>query len=230
MNLCVIPARGGSKRIPKKNIRDFHGKPIIAWSIESAQRSECFDRIVVSTDDLEIADVATKFNADVPFIRPSDLSDDFTGTLPVVLHAVNFFKSSDVHYENICCLYATAPLLQYSDIRKGLSLLNRCSDNSFVFTATEFAAPIERALRIDQLSKKAFMLDPSKFNKRSQDLQMTYYDAGQFYWGSYQAWQSKGNIFEGSFPLLLPRWRVQDIDTEDDWLYAENLHKLFTTR
>ena len=154
-----------------------------------------------------------------PFIRPDELSDDFTGTFPVVLHATNFLKSHGFHYKNICCLYATAPLVHYTDIRKGLSLLNECDGHPFVFTATEFAAPIERALRIDQESNKSFMLDPCKFTKRSQDLEVTYHDAGQFYWGSNQAWHTKNNFFEGSIPLLLPRWRVQDIDTEDDWLW-----------
>ena len=169
MNVCLIPARGGSKRIPKKNIRNFHGKPMIAWSIESAQKSRCFDRIIVSTDDIEIAEIARTFGADVPFLRPAYLSDDHTGTLPVVKHALQYLDSSSLSCTSLCCLYATAPFAQYTDISKGLSLLEECDLNSFVYTATEFGAPIERALRIDQESGKSFMLNPQKFTMRSQD-------------------------------------------------------------
>lgn len=227
MNVCLIPARGGSKRIPKKNIRKFHGKPMIAWSIESAKKSRCFDRIIVSTDDIEIAEIARMFGAEVPFLRPADLSDDYTGTLPVVKHALKFLDSSGFHCKNLCCLYATAPFVQYTDLSNGLLLLDECAPNSFVFTATDFAAPIERALRIDQESGKSFMLNPQQFTMRSQDCELIYHDAGQFYWGCYQAWLNNGNLFEGSLPFVLPRWRVQDIDTEDDWIRAELLKKLF---
>lgn len=226
MNLCVIPARGGSKRIPQKNIREFHGKPMIAWSIEAAKESGCFDRIIVSTDDLEIADIAHMFGAEVPFLRPAELADDFTGTHPVVLHALQFLNSSGFQYSHVCCLYATAPLVQATDISKGFLLLKECDVNSFVFTATNFEAPIERALRIDQESGKSFMVNPQNFTKRSQDCEVMYHDVGQFYWGGDRAWLNNSNLFEDSLPLLLPRWRVQDIDTEVDWTRAELLHKL----
>ena len=155
-------------------------------------------------------------------MRPAYLSDDHTGTLPVVKHALQYLDSSSLSCTSLCCLYATAPFAQYTDISKGLSLLEECDLNSFVYTATEFGAPIERALRIDQESGKSFMLNPQKFTMRSQDCELIYHDAGQFYWGRDHAWLNS-NLFEGSLPLVLPRWRVQDIDTEDDWIRAELL-------
>ena len=221
MNLCVIPARGGSKRIPRKNIRDFGGQPMIAWSIQAAHSSGCFDRIIVSTDDAEIADVARNWGADVPFMRPATLSDDFVGTTPVVSHAVNWHQDRGWTLRNICCLYATAPFVQPSDVKKGQDLLKNAAVDRFVFTATTYASPIQRALRLDPASNVAYMWQPEEFTKRSQDLEPAYHDAGQFYWGRPQAWCQSTNLFEGSRPLFLPRWRVQDIDTEDDLIQAE---------
>ena len=220
MNICVIPARGGSKRIPRKNIRMFSGKPMIAWSIEAAQASGCFDLIVVSTDDSEIADVATQCGADVPFMRPKELADDFSGTTPVVVHAIRWFQDQGQDPQAVCCLYATAPFVESSDIRQGFDILLDASNDQFVFTATSFTSPIQRALKIDPVSEVAQMVQPLLFNKRSQDLEPAFHDAGQFYWGRTQAWLQSSNLFEGSRLLLLPRSRVQDIDTEDDWNQA----------
>lgn len=221
MRLCVIPARGGSKRIPRKNIREFGGKPMIAWSIEAAQASSCFDQIIVSTDDEEIADVAREWGADVPFMRPDELADDLAGTTPVVAHAVQWHQAQGHELAAVCCLYATAPFTEPDGIKEGLKLLAQVGPDHFVFTATAYASPIQRALRIDAKSGESRMWQPDQFNKRSQDLEPAYHDAGQFYWGRAQAWLSKGNLFEASKPLVLPRWRVQDIDTEDDWTQAE---------
>lgn len=225
MKLCLIPARGGSKRIPRKNIREFCGKPMIAWSIQAAQASGCFDQIIVSTDDKEIADVAQQWGADVPFMRPAHLADDFAGTTPVVTHAVQWQQSHGLELTAVCCLYATAPFAEPSEIRQGLEWLEQAPADRFVFTATGYASPIQRALRLDPVSGETFMWQPDQFNKRSQDLEPAYHDAGQFYWGRPQAWLQSGNLFEGSKPLLLPRWRVQDIDTQDDWIRAELLYK-----
>lgn len=219
--LCVIPARGGSKRIPRKNIREFGGKPMIAWSIEAAQRSECFDLIIVSTDDAEIADVSLQWGADVPFMRPSELADDFAGTTPVVSHAVQWYKDHGQEPTAVCCLYATAPFVEPADIRQGYELLDRSALDRFVFAATAYASPIQRALRLDSVSGEAHMWQPEQFSKRSQDLEAAYHDAAHFYWGRSQAWLQSRNLFEGGKPLLLPRWRVQDIDTEDDWIQAD---------
>ena len=225
MNLCVIPARGGSKRIPRKNIRAFCGKPMIAWSIEAAKESGCFDQIIVSTDDEEIANVARQWGADVPFMRPAELADDFAGTTPVVGHAVQWNQAHGHELTAVCCLYATAPFVEPADIKEGLKLLEQAAADRFVFTATAYPSPIQRALRLDLASGEAHMWQPEQFSKRSQDLEPAYHDAGQFYWGRPQAWLHSENLFEGSKPLLLPRWRVQDIDSEDDWIQAELMHQ-----
>ncbi len=225
MNLCVIPARGGSKRIPRKNIREFCGKPMIAWSIEAARASGCFDEIIVSTDDKEIADVARQCGAAVPFMRPSELADDFAGTTPVVAHAVHWYQEHGQELTAVCCLYATAPFVAPIDLRQGREMLMQVAVDRFVFTATAYASPIQRALRLDPTSGEARMWQPEQFSKRSQDLEPAHHDAGQFYWGRPQAWLHSENLFEGSKPLLLPRWRVQDIDTEDDWRQAELMRR-----
>ena len=225
MNLCVIPARGGSKRIPRKNIREFCGKPMIAWSIDAAERSGCFEQIVVSTDDPEIAEVARSLGASVPFMRPAELADDFAGTTPVVAHAVQWFLDQNAEPDAVCCLYATAPFVQSADIKKSLGLLKQTTSDHFVFTATSYSSPIQRALKINPTTGQAHMWQPNHFNKRSQDLEEAYHDAGQFYWGRPSSWLTAGNLFEGSQMLVLPRWRVQDIDTQDDWIRAELMHK-----
>ncbi|MFM8275846.1 MAG: pseudaminic acid cytidylyltransferase [Cyanobium sp.] len=226
--LCVIPARGGSKRIPRKNIRDFGGKPMIAWSIEAANASGCFDQVIASTDDLEIADVARQWAAEVPFMRPAELADDFASTIQVVAHAVQWYQDRDQELTAVCCLYATAPFVEPADIRQGLALLDQVSADRFVFTATDYPSPIQRALHLDLDSGMAHMWNPEQFSKRSQDLENAYHDAGQFYWGRPQAWLKSSNLFEGSRPLLLPRWRVHDIDTADDWKHAELMRQTFS--
>jgi len=225
MKLAVIPARGGSKRIPRKNIKSFYGKPIIAWSIEAAQASGCFDRIIVSTDDPEIANVARAHGAEIPFIRPSDLSDDHTGTIPVVAHAVDWVSQHYGAVQLACCLYATAPFVRAEDLRKGLELLLQ-SDAQYAFTVTNFAAPLERAFRFTE-QRRIEMFNPEQFNTRSQDLEVTYHDAGQFYWGRAEAWSSIMPLFsKNSTPLVIPRYRVQDIDCIDDWTRAELMFEI----
>ena len=225
MKLCVIPARGGSKRIPRKNIREFCGKPMIAWSIEAAQASGCFDQIIVSTDDSEISDVAQQFGAKVPFMRPAKLADDFAGTTPVVAHAVQWHQDHGQELYAVCCLYATAPFVDPDDIKTGLDSLADVTPDRFVFTTTDYASPIQRALKIDLASGVVRMWQPEQFTQRSQDLEPAYHDAGQFYWGRPQAWLNSEDLFEGSKPLLLPRRRVQDFDTEDDWTRAELMRR-----
>ncbi|MDB4638756.1 pseudaminic acid cytidylyltransferase [bacterium] len=225
MKVALIPARGGSKRIPRKNIRSFRGRPMIAWSIAAAHDSGCFDRIVVSTDDKEIADVALRYGAEVPFFRPGYLADDKATTQAVVLHALQWCEQNSVSVEALCCLYATAPFVQPSDLAEAAGLLETSSPQSFVFTATSFPFPIQRAIRIN-MDGCSVMFQPEHFNTRSQDLEEAYHDAGQFYWARPSAWASSSNLFEEGRPLLLPRWRVQDIDTEEDWRRAEILHRL----
>lgn len=220
MKLAVIPARGGSKRIPRKNIRCFYGKPMIAWSIEAAHRTGLFDRIVVSTDDMEIASVAKEYFAQVPFLRPAGLSDDFTGTGQVIAHAIQWHLAHDYEPEEICCIYATAPFLRSEDIKLGLEVLDH-SKAEFAFSATSFAFPIQRAIKL-QANGRVEMFDQSQFEMRSQDLPEAYHDAGQFYWGKRDAWLSGLPIFgPHSAAVKLPRYRVQDIDNIEDWKQAE---------
>jgi len=221
MRLAVIPARGGSKRIPRKNIKVFCGKPMIAWSIEAALDSGCFDQVVVSTDDAEIAEVAREYGAEVPFIRPADLSDDHTGTIPVIRHAIKWVNAhSGSLAQQVCCLYATAPFVQIEDIRRGLSVLVH-TNSDYAFTVTSYAFPIQRALRLTH-DCRVNMFNPTHFNTRSQDLEEAYHDAGQFYWGQAEAWSQGKVIFgEGSVPVFLKRHCVQDIDTPEDWERAE---------
>ena len=179
MMLCVIPARGGSKRIPRKNIREFCGKPMLAWSIGAAKASGCFNQIIVSTDDKEIAGVAQQWGADVPFMRPRELADDFAGTMPVIAHALQWYLDQGEELAAVCCLYATAPFVDPGEIKRGLNLLDNVPDNRFVFTATEYSSPIQRALRIDPASGDVHMWQPEHFTQRSQDLETAYHDAGQ---------------------------------------------------
>jgi N-acylneuraminate cytidylyltransferase len=225
MMLCVIPARGGSKRIPRKNIKPFCGKPMIAWSIEAAKASGCFDNIIVSTDDEEIVEVAKRYGAEAPFMRPAELSDDHTGTIPVVAHAVGWMAQHVGSVEIACCLYATAPFVRVEDLRQGLNVLQR-SGAQYAFTVTNFAAPIQRSFRITG-QQRIEMFSPAQFNTRSQDHEEAYHDAGQFYFGRAQAWLAGTPLFsQVSAPIMLPRFRVQDIDTKDDWIRAEIIFQI----
>lgn len=229
MKLAVIPARGGSKRIPRKNIKSFAGKPMIVWSIEAAQDANIFDRIVVSTDDAEIAQVARDHGADVPFMRPDELSDDHTGTVPVIAHAIEWHRINGLEPAQVCCIYATAPFVRGTDIRKGAEVLEK-KGVDFVFSVTSFAFPIQRAIKL-RGDGRIEMFDPAQFETRSQDLPEAYHDAGQFYWGTKSAWISSLPIFgPGSMPVILPRYRVQDIDTPEDWQQAEALMRVMAYR
>lgn len=224
MKLAVIPARGGSKRIPRKNIKPFCGKPMIAWSIEAALRSACFDQVIVSTDDAEIAEVARKAGAQVPFTRPTTLSDDHTGTIPVIKHAIEWFVAQGQAPLQVCCLYATAPFVGAEDLRRGLAVLAD-TGSDYAFSVTSYPFPIQRAIRITSDNRVA-MFTPEHFNTRSQDLEDAYHDAGQFYWGRAEAWCQGRIIFSpAAAPVVLPRHRVQDIDTPEDWTRAEWMFK-----
>ncbi|WP_428031354.1 pseudaminic acid cytidylyltransferase [Ancylobacter sp.] len=224
MRLAVIPARGGSKRIPRKNIRPFGGLPIIAWSIRAARDSGCFDRILVSTDDAEIAEMARTHGAEVPFLRPPELSDDHTGTIPVIAHAVAWQNAQGTPVSEACCLYATAPFVRASDLRHGLQVLEQ-SGADYAFSVTTYAAPVQRALRITREGRVA-MLQPEHFHTRSQDLEEIWHDAAQFYWGRARAWLAQETLFgPSSAPIPLPRQRVQDIDTPEDWERAEGMFR-----
>lgn len=225
MNIAIIPARGGSKRIPRKNIREFHGKPMIAYSIETARESGCFDSIVVSTEDDEIARIAREYGAEVPFVRPGNISDDHSTTMDVVQHAVIKLADLGWEVENVCCIYATAPFLEKKMIKKGFELL-RSAQLDYTFSATTFPFPIQRALRITT-NGLVSMFQPENEFVRSQDLEEAYHDAGQFYWGRKKAFEQGRAIFSSeSKAVLLSRNRVQDIDTPEDWARAELLYSM----
>lgn len=225
MRLAVIPARGGSKRIPRKNIKSFGGLPMIAWSIQAALQSQCFDRIIVSTDDEEIATVARTHGAEVPFLRPKDLSDDHTSTIPVIAHALQWQRHNGATPDEVCCIYATAPFVQADDIRNGLQVL-RNTRADYAFSVTSYPFPIQRAIRLTSESRVE-MFHPEYLNTRSQDLEEAWHDAGQFYWGKADAWLTSKPIFsKGAAPVILPRHRVQDIDTLEDWERAEWMFKV----
>lgn len=225
MKIAVIPARGGSKRIPRKNIKGFCGKPMIAWSIEAAKTSGLFDRIIVSTDDLEIAGVAKQCGAEVPFMRPEELSNDFVGTTEVIAHATQWALNQGRDVDAVCCIYATAPFIQVADLKRGWEAL-KSGDWAYAFTATDFAAPIFRSFKqTDEGGIEMFF--PEHFSTRSQDLPTALHDAGQFYWGRSSAWLENKCIFDQhSVPVIIPRWRVQDIDTPDDWYRAELMREV----
>jgi pseudaminic acid cytidylyltransferase len=223
MIAAVIPARGGSKRIPRKNIRPFAGKPIIAYSIAAARQCGLFDRIVVSTDDDEIAGVARDCGAETPFRRPPELSDDHTGTDPVTAHALTWLADHGEDAEFACCIYATAPFIQADDLRRGYDALVG-TGKSFAFTVTTYDFSIQRAIRV-LASGSVEPFFPQWIDARSQDLDAAHHDAGQFYWGRAEAFRSGLAMFAAdSVAIALPRHRVQDIDTPEDWTRAELIH------
>lgn len=223
MTICVIPARGGSKRIPRKNIRPFNGKPVIAWSIEAAEAAGVFDRVVVSTDDPEIAEVAQSFGAETPFMRPAEISDDHATTIDVVRHAIEWLDQNGGAPAELCCLYATAPFASPNDIRVGKALLDEAD---FAVPVAPFEFPIQRAVAITDAGRLR-MFAPDQYKTRSQDLTEAWHDVGQFYWGRTDAWRTVETLFgPDTAALQVPRWRVQDIDTEEDWKRAEILARV----
>jgi pseudaminic acid cytidylyltransferase len=228
--VAIIPARGGSKRIKQKNIKFFCGKEIIAWSIEAAIESCCFDRIIVSTDDEKIARVAKKYGVDAPFIRPAELSDDFSTTSDVVAHSIEWLTANEIEPKLVCCIYATAPFIEPKDILNGLDLLMK-KQCDYVFPVTNYPFPIQRAVMIEE-NGNVKMFDPENYLIRSQDLIPSFHDAGQFYWGTAESWTYQKSIFSNSksFPLILPSYRVQDIDNLDDWKRAEILYKALNSK
>ncbi len=225
MNIAMIPARGGSKRIPRKNIKSFLGKPIIAYSIEAAKNTGCFDKIIVSTDDDEIAAVARECGAETPFIRPSNISGDHATTVEVIKHTLNWYKNSGLNVDNICCIYATSPFVTALDISEGLKAIDG-PEFDYAFSVTSFPFPIQRAVKVND-GGRVEMFNSNYLNTRSQDLIEAFHDAGQFYWGKASAFLSDKPIFSpAAFAVKIPRKRVQDIDTMEDWESAELAYKL----
>lgn len=223
MKVALIPARGGSKRIPDKNIRPFDGRPVIAYSIRAALDSGCFDQVLVSTDSEAIGRVARAHGALTPFARPAELSGDHVPTVPVVQHVIAQLEATGTPATVVCCLYATAPFIRPQDLREGLRLIESTSAE-FAIAVTRYHFPVQRALRIGGTGRLA-MLQPEHYQTRSQDLEPAYHDAGQFYWGTARAWRDGGDPYADAVPVVLPSWRVQDIDTEDDWTRAEAMFR-----
>lgn len=220
MRVAIIPARGGSQRIPRKNIRPFCGQPMLAWPIQAALASGLFDHIIVSTEDEAIAHCAVQWGASVPFVRPRSLADGFTPTRDVVNHAIGQIAEQHGMPDQVCCIYATAPFLRCTDLVASLHLLEQGQAN-FVFSATPYAFPIQRAF-YQSGEGHIEMFQPEHRLTRSQDLEPAFHDAAQFYWGKPEAFLAGLPMFSGqSTPYVLPRHRVIDIDTAEDWEMAE---------
>lgn len=226
--LAVIPARGGSKRIPRKNIRPFGGRPMISYAIHAALDSGLFELVVVSTDDPEIAAIARQEGAEVPFMRPASLADDFTPTVPVVQHAVSACRDGGWSGEMVCCIYPGVPFIRSDDIAGALTLLRESNGEGYAFPVTHFPSPIQRALRRDNDGTIAPFY-PEHVATRTQDLEPAYFDAGQFYWGGADTWLAGLNIHANGRAIVLPEWRVVDIDTSEDWERAEALFRVVGT-
>jgi pseudaminic acid cytidylyltransferase len=219
MNLAVIPARGGSKRIPRKNIKKFRGQPMIAYAITAAKESGLFNYIVVSTDDEEIATVAKEWGAHTPFVRPTELSDDHTSTVPVVAHAIQTCQGMGWQFANVCCIYPTVPFIQTEDLKGSHELLKKGAAD-YCFPVSEYPSAIQRALRLTSQGRLQSIY-PEYESVRTQDLESAYFDAGQFYWGKKQAWMTSRSIHNSAIGYPIPYWRVVDIDSPTDWQRAE---------
>jgi len=226
LTVAIIPARGGSKRVPRKNVKPFCGKPMLAWPIEAAGAAQVFDTILVSTDDEEIARVAIGNGAEAPFRRPAELADDHAPTLPVIAHALDWLEKHRGPVEFACCIYPTAPFLDPQYLRQGLNILKTRTDAEFVLSVTSFPFTIFRALKRNP-DDSVSMFWPENELKRSQDLPEAWHDAGQFYWGRKNAFLCRRGIFSARcYGVVLPRHLVQDIDTLEDWNVAEHRFSL----
>lgn len=224
-SIAIIPARGGSKRILRKNIKSFCGKPIIAYSIEAALKSNLFDEVMVSTDDEEIADIALQYGAKVPFMRSAKNADDYAGTVDVILEVLNNYSKVGVSFTYACCIYPTAPLIQIKHLTHAFNILVRQNFET-VFAVSAFSFPILRALKVDN-NNKVSMIWPENMTKRSQDLAPAYHDAGQFYWMNVSdILQNKKLYADYSGVVILNDIEVQDIDNESDWELAELKYQL----
>lgn len=227
-SIAIITARGGSKRIPRKNIRPFCGQPIISYSIQAALKSEIFEEVMVSTDDEEIAEIALKAGALVPFIRSEKNSNDYATTTDVIFEVLEQYKSQGRNFDFFCCIYPTAPFVTAEKLKEAHSLLLK-SQAPVVVPVVSFSYPIQRALKIQ--NGLLSMIDPQNMNSRSQDLMPTYHDSGQFYFGRVAAFMETRNLFvKNPLPLIIPEIEVQDIDNEQDWQIAELKFRMMNLR
>ena len=232
MNLAVIPARGGSKRIPKKNIKVFNGKPIIEYAIQCAIDTKLFRHIIVSTDNVEIAEIAKNCGAEVPFVRPSQIADDYTPTVPVVSHAISECIKLGLKFEDVCCIYPCVPFIEANDVTAARELLIS-SNKSFCLPVAEFPSLIQRGFWLSP-GGDISQIFPEHELTRTQDLENSYFDAGQFYWGRAETWLQSDNLDLGlhsnSVGYRIPMSRVVDIDTESDWCRAEIMAEVLLKR
>ena len=223
-HLCIIPARGGSKRIPRKNIRPFHGRPILEWSVSAALQTGIFDRVMVSTDDEEIAEIARRAGANVPLMRSAEASDDHATTPDVLIEVLNRYGEDGDFFDLGCCLYPTAPFVTPEDLVQGRDLLITAGFNA-VMPIAAFSYPIWRSLKRDS-SGRVTMNFQEHLSTRSQDLPPAYHDAGQWYWfRTADFLRDQVLLGPNTGSILLPETRVQDIDNEDDWRLAEIKHE-----
>lgn len=226
MKVAIIPARGGSKRIPRKNVREFCGQPLIAYSILAAKNSDLFDHIIVSTDDEQIRDIANQYDAETPFVRPPELANDRATTVPVINHAVSWVQQHIDKVDHACCIYATAPFIQAKALRESYEMLISRKVGGYVFSATTMPFPIQRTFKVKP-DGFVEMFEPHNYNTRSQDLEEAFQDAGQFYWGSAETYNGEKIFFStDSMAYVLPRHMVQDIDTLEDWRRAELMYEV----
>lgn len=228
MNVAIIPARGGSKRIPRKNIKVFAGKPMIAYAINAAIVSGLFEHVIVSTDDEEIASISRQYGAKTPFFRPVELADDHTPTIPVIIHAINACVALGWEVDTVCCIYPGVPFIHLDDLKAGLELL-KISREKYCFPVTEFPSAIQRGLKRAHDGCIAPFF-PEHELTRTQDLEPAFYDAGQFYWGRVNAWQTSNRLHSNGVGLPIPNWRVVDIDTNEDWDRAELIYRALGNR
>ena len=224
MNIAIIPARIGSKRIKKKNIKKFFGYPLIFYPIKLAKKSNLFDKIIVSTDDNEIANISKSYGAEIPFLRPKNLSDDYTPTLPVISHSIEQCLKLKYKFDNVCCIYPTALFLSVEDLKLSFSLFKK-NKNKFCFPVAEFPSSVHRSFFLDK-KNKVTLFNPKNEFKRTQDLEPLFYDCGQFYWGAKNKWLNSKKIHSEGVGYVIPSWRVIDLDTQDDWKRAEILKKI----
>ena len=223
MDLCIIPARGGSKRIKKKNIKDFCGKPIIYYPIKAALKSESFQKVIVSTDDKQIAEIAMYYGAEVPFQRPNNISEDRSSTLDVIRHAIDFYKSNFL-LDTICCLYPTSPFIKSDDLKKAINI-SKSNYGSVLLSTVQYGHPIERSFTIE-MNGKTKLRFKDFINLRTQDIKNSFHDAGQFYFADRLTWEIVDNLIDNAVPYNFPNWLINDIDNIEDWERAEIIYKL----
>ena len=221
-NICIIPARGNSKRIKNKNIRSFNQKPIISFAINVAKRSNLFDHILVSTESSKIAEIAKEHGAEIPFIRPINLSDDYTSTQSVINHAISQCENLGMDFNYVCCIYPCVPLLNPNDLEKSFEIINDLEDK-FIFPVAETPSNSYRSLGMKE-NESIYPLFSNFENLRTQDLEKTFFDVGQFYWGHKSIWKKAESIYKNSKGYIIPKWKAIDIDNEEDWFLAELMY------